>query len=225
MTVLDSNFEEWRAENPDNDMNNFEFTLEKMSNSGALFDIMKFDDISREIIFKMSPDEIYNKMSEWLKTYDEEFYKLFTRDAELTKKAINVGRDAARPRKDLTNWKQARKFLSIYYDESLVRESEYPENVSEEDKKEIIERYLSGYNHSDDNSEWFQKIRYISGDMGYAVKPKDYKKNPDMYKGSITDVSNVIRVALTGRTNSPDLWEICHIIGEESMRKRVEAAR
>ncbi len=225
MTVLNSNFEEWRAENPDSAIDEFDFTLEKMSNSGALFDIMKFDDISRELIFRMSPDDIYEKMSDWLFEYDKEFYELFTRDAELTCKAINVGRDAARPRKDLTNWRQAREFLSIYYDESLKMENDFPENVSAGDRAEIIDRYLSGYNHNDDNSEWFEKVRTITGDLGYAIKPKDYKKNPEMYKGSITDVSNVIRVALTGRTNSPDLWEICHIIGEGAMRKRLESAK
>lgn len=225
MTVLNSNFEEWRAEHPDSSIDDFEFTLEKMSNSGALFDIMKFDDISRELIFKMSPEDIYEKMSDWLKEYDPEFYGLFTRDKELTCKAINVGRDAARPRKDLTNWKQARQFLSIYYDESLKQEAPFPENVSDADRAEIIDRYLSGYDHADDNSAWFNKIREITADMGYAVKPKDFKKNPDMYKGSITDVSNVIRVAITGRTNSPDLWEICHIIGEDAMRRRVSAAK
>lgn len=225
MTVLNSNFEEWRAEHPDSSIDDFEFTLEKMSNSGALFDIMKFDDISRELIFKMSPEDIYEKMSDWLKEYDPEFYGLFTRDKELTCKAINVGRDAARPRKDLTNWKQARQFLSIYYDESLKQEAPFPENVSDADRAEIIDRYLNGYDHADDNSAWFNKIREITADMGYAVKPKDFKKNPDMYKGSITDVSNVIRVAITGRTNSPDLWEICHIIGEDAMRRRVSAAR
>lgn len=223
MTVLNSNFEEWRDQNPDRPIDDFEFTLEKMSNSGALFDSLKLEDISREIIFRMSPDEIYEKMSEWLKEYDGEFYKLFTRDKALTCAAINVGRDAARPRKDLTNWKQAREFLSLYYDESLVQEAEYPENVSTEDRAEIKRRYLDGYDHADDNSEWFGKIREITADLGYAVKPKDFKKNPDMYKGSITDVSNVIRVALTGRCNSPDLWEICHIIGENAMRRRIEA--
>ena len=225
MTVLNSNYEEWRAENPDSDLDEFEFTTEKMSTSGALFDMMKFDDISREVIFKMTPGEIYTKMSEWLSEYNPEFCELFTRDKELTCKAINVGRDAARPRKDLTNWKQASEFLSIYYDESLKMEDSFPENVSPEDRAEIIDRYLAGYNHGDDNSEWFAKIREITGDMGYAVKPKDFKKNPDMYKGSITDVSNVIRVGLTGRTNSPDLWEICHIIGESAMRSRLEKVK
>lgn len=222
MTVLNSNFEEWRAENPDTPMEDFKFTLEKMSNSGALFDSMKLEDISREIIFKMTPEEIYNEMSLWLKEYDEEYYTYFTRDPKLTCTAVNVGRDGARPRKDLVNWKQAKEFLSIYFDETLVKEADYPENVSKDDRAEIKKRYLEGYDHNDDNSQWFGKIREITADLGYAVKPKDFKKNPDMYKGSITDVSNVIRVALTGRTNSPDLWEICHIIGEDAMRRRID---
>ena len=125
----------------------------------------------------------------------------------------------------MINWKQAKDFLSFYFDETLKLEADFPESVSAEDRAEICRRYLDTYNHADDNSEWFGKIREITADMGYAAKPKDYKKNPDMYKGSITDVSNVIRVALTGRTNSPDLWEICHIIGEPAMRRRIEAVK
>ena len=224
MTLLNSNFEEWRAENPDKPIDDFEFTLEKMSNSGALFDMMKFDSVSQETLLRLNASEIYDKMSAWLDEYDPEFAELFTADRSFSERIIDVGRNGARPRKDLTNWKQARQFLSFYFDKSFVREDDFPANVSAEDRKEILERYLKTYDHNDDNSQWFQKIRDISGDMNYAVKPKDYKKNPDMYKGSISDVSNVVRVAVTGRTNSPDLWEICHIIGEDDMKKRISAA-
>ena len=224
MTILNSNFEEWRAENPDASIDDFTFTLEKMSNSGSLFDMMKFDNVSQETLLRLPAGVIYDKMSAWLEEYDPEFAKLFTADREFTEKIIDVGRSGNRPRKDLTNWKQARQFLSFYFDESFVVEDAFPENVSAEDRAEILNRYLKTYNHSDDNSEWFKKIRDISGDLNYAVKPKDYKKNPDLYKGSITDVSNVIRVAIVGRTTSPDLWEICHILGEEKMRKRIQAA-
>ena len=195
-----------------------------MSNSGALFDMMKFDNVSQETLLRIPASEIYDKMSAWLCEYDPEFAELFTRDRAFTEKIIDVGRNGARPRKDLTNWKQAKEFLSFYFDETFKIEDEYPENVSLEDRKEILSRYLETYNHADDNSEWFQKVRDISADMNYAVKPKDYKKNPDQYKGSITDVSNVIRVAIVGRTNSPDLWEICHILGEDTMRNRVQKA-
>lgn len=222
LTLLNSNYEEWRAEHPDAAIDDFPFTLEKMSNSGALFDMMKFDSVSQETLLRMPVSEIYDKMSAWLAEYDPDFGKLFTADRAFSERIIGVGRDGARPRKDLTNWKQARQFLSFYFDETFVREDDFPELVSDADRAEILKRYLDTYDHTDDNSAWFQKVREIAADMNYAVKPKDYKKNPDQYKGSITDVSNVIRVAVVGRTNSPDLWEICHIIGEDAMRNRIE---
>ncbi len=224
MMILNSNFEEWWMENPHADINDFPFTLEKMGTSGALFDMQKFDNVSQETLLRLPVSEIYEKMSAWLSEYDPAFAQLFTKDPAFSQRIIGVGRDGARPRKDLTSWKQARQFLSFYFDETFAIEDEFPALVSVEDRREILKRYLSTYDHNDDNSAWFQKVRDIAGDLNYAIKPKDYKKNPDQYKGSITDVSNVIRVAIVGRTNSPDLWEICHIIGEDSMKKRVEAA-
>ncbi len=224
LTVLNSNFEEWRAANPDAPIDDFKFTLEKMSNSGALFDIMKFEDVSREVLLRTPASDIYDEFAEWLREYDPEFCEIFTRDREYSEKILDVGRHAARPRKDLTSWKQARQFLSFYFPETFKIEDAYPERVSESDRKEIFRRYLDTFDINDDSSEWFQKIRDITADLGYAVKPKDFKKNPDMYKGSVSDVSAAIRVALTGRTNSPDLWEICQIIGEDEMRARIERA-
>ena len=224
MTVLNSNFEEWRAENPDKDIDEFEFTLEKMSNSGALFDIMKFEDVSREVLLRTPASEIYDEFAKWLWEYDTEFYKIFTRDREYSEKILDVGRNGNRPRKDLTSWKQARQFLSFYFPETFKIEDEYPERVSAEDKQAILKKYLETFDYADDNSRWFEKVRTITDELGYAVKPKDFKKNPEMYKGSVSDVSSVIRVALTGRTNSPDLWEIIHIIGEDEMRTRIEKA-
>lgn len=224
MTVLNSNFEEWRLENPDAPIDDFKFSLDKMSNSGALFDIMKFEDVSREVLLRTPADKIYDEFSDWLKEYDPEFYKLFTRDRNYSEKIIDVGRNGNRPRKDLTSWKQAREFFSFYFPETFKIEDEFPERVSEEDRNEILKQYLTSFDIKDDNSEWFQKIRDITESMGYAVKPKDFKKNPDMYKGSVSDVSGVIRVAITGRTNSPDLWEICQIIGEDEMTRRINLA-
>ena len=224
MTVLNSNFEEWRLENPDAPIDDFKFSLDKMSNSGALFDIMKFEDVSREVLLRTPANKIYDEFSDWLKEYDPEFYKLFTRDKNYSEKIIDVGRNGNRPRKDLTSWKQARDFFSFYFPETFKVEDEFPERVSKEDRYKILKQYLPSFNIKDDNSEWFQKIRDITESMGYAVKPKDFKKNPDMYKGSVSDVSGVIRVAITGRTNSPDLWEICQIIGEDEMTRRINLA-
>ena len=224
MTVLNSNFEEWRLENPDAPIDDFKFSLDKMSNSGPLFDIMKFEDVSREVLLRTPANKIYDEFSDWLKEYDPEFYKLFTRDKNYSEKIIDVGRNGNRPRKDLTSWKQARDFFSFYFPETFKVEDEFPERVSKEDRYKILKQYLTSFNIKDDNSEWFQKIRDITESMGYAVKPKDFKKNPDMYKGSVSDVSGVIRVAITGRTNSPDLWEICQIIGEDEMTRRINLA-
>lgn len=224
MTVLNSNFEEWRLENPDAPIDDFKFSLDKMSNSGALFDIMKFEDVSREVLLRTPANKIYDEFSDWLKEYDPEFYKLFTRDKNYSEKIIDVGRNGNRPRKDLTSWKQARDFFSFYFPETFKVEDEFPERISKEDRYKILKQYLTSFNIKDDNSEWFQKIRDITESMGYAVKPKDFKKNPDMYKGSVSDVSGVIRVAITGRTNSPDLWEICQIIGEDEMTRRINLA-
>lgn len=224
MTVLNSNYEQWRQDNPTADLNEFLFTLEKMGTSGALFDMMKFDNVSQETLLRIPASEIYDKMSAWLLENDKDFYELFTADRAYSERIIDVGRTGDRPRKDLTNWNQAREFLSFYFDKSFKMEQPFPENVSDDDRAEILKRYLETYDHSDDNSAWFQKVRDIAESMQYALKPKDYKKNPELYKGSITDVSNVIRVAVVGRTNSPDLWEINHIIGEESMRNRISKA-
>ena len=153
LTLLNSNYEEWRIENPEAPIDAFPFTLEKMSNSGALFDMMKFDSVSQETLLRMPVSEIYDKMSAWLMEYDSEFAKLFTADRAFTERIIGVGRDGARPRKDLTNWKQARQFLSFYFDETFVQDDAYPANVSPEDRAEILKRYLATYNHADDERD------------------------------------------------------------------------
>ncbi len=223
MTVLNSNFEEWRTEHPDVPIGAFPFRLDKMSNSGALFDMMKFEDISREVLLRTPAKEIYQKMAAWLKDYDPEFYPVFTKDPEFSTQAIDVGRSGDRPRKDLVNWKQAKEFLSFYYDETFRYESPFPENVDPTDRKEIAKRYLDTLDFADDKETWWQKVKDIAEDMGYALQPKKYKKNPELYKGSITDVSNVIRIALTGRANSPDIYEISRVLGEERASARVQA--
>lgn len=223
MTVLNSNFEEWRTEHPDVPIGAFPFRLDKMSNSGALFDMMKFEDISREVLLRTPAKEIYQKMAAWLKDYDPEFYPVFTNDPEFSTQAIDVGRSGDRPRKDLVNWKQAKEFLSFYYDETFRYESPFPENVDATDRKEIAKRYLDTLDFADDKDTWWQKVKDIAEDMGYALQPKKYKKNPELYKGSITDVSNVIRIALTGRANSPDIYEISRVLGEERASARVQA--
>ncbi len=224
LTVLNSNYEQWREENPTASAREFNFTLEKMSNSGALFDLAKFDDVCRETLLRTPAEEIYDALAEWAREYDPEFFEVFTKDRNLSIAAISVGRSGDRPRKDLVNMSQAREFLSFYYDETFKIEDDFPQNINAETRREILTRYLGTLDFSDDKTAWFDKVRKIADELGFALRPKDYKKNPELYPGSISDVSNVIRVALIGRTNSPDIWEISGVLGEKRVRERAARA-
>ena len=137
---------------------------------------------------------------------------------------IAIGRGGEKPRKDIKNWKQSKEFYSFFFDNTFAPEDPYPENVSEDDRKEILKKYLKTYDHSDDQSTWFSKIRIIGEEMGYAPQPKLYKKNPELYKGHVGDVSGVIRIAITGRSNSPDVWCIQQVLGEKRTVERIKKA-
>jgi len=221
MTILNSNFEEWRIANPDADIFDFQFTLEKMSNSGALFDLNKLNDISKNVMVKIPVEEIYDFLLKWAKQYKQEVVTLLTEQKDAVIKLLGVGRDSDKPRKDLIYCEQIFEFISYFFDEYFKIEDKYPENISDEEAKKILKAYLETYNHTDDQTQWFEKVKEIATANGYAAKPKDYKKNPEMYKGHVGDVSTVIRIALVGRSNSPDLWEIQQIMGESKVRERI----
>lgn len=222
LTILNSNYEEWRLENPDKNYTDFEFSLAKMGSAGVLFDLNKLNNISKEIIATKDGEFIYDSLVKWADKYDREFKNVLTKDKEFSVGAINVGRGGQKPRYDLVTWKQSRDFLSFYFDETFKMEDSFPENVDENTRKTILSKYLESFNIDDDQETWFGKIRAITEELGFAVRPKDYKKNPEMYKGSVVDVSNVIRVAMTGRLNSPDLWEINRLFGDEKVRNRIK---
>jgi len=221
MTVLNSNFEEFCAKNPDKSIYDFPFSAEKMSISGALFDIDKLNDVSKEMLCLMSGDEIYTGLSEWAKEFDPEFYSILTEDKQFSVNALSVGKGGNKPRKDLMYWRQAKDFLSFYYDSMFKVEDELPENINSDEAKIIINAYLDTYDHSDEQSVWFEKIRKIAEDNDYAAQMKEYKKNPENYKGHIGDVSGVLRLAITGRLNSPDFHQISQILGKERAIKRL----
>ena len=221
LTILNSNFEEWRMANPDADIDEFEFTTEKMNSAGALFDLNKLNDISKDVLLKIPADELADFMLEWAKEFKPKAVDALS-DKEYLTKILNIGRDEAKPRKDLVYAKQIFDFISYFYDDYFVIEERIPEQVSDEDAREILKRYLETYDHSDDQPTWFEKIRTITADLGYAVKPKDYKKHPEEYKGSVAHVSTVIRIAVTGRSQSPDVWAIQQILGEDRVRARIK---
>ncbi len=221
MTLLNSNYEEWRIANPGLPLEAFEFSASRMSNSGALFDLDKLSDVCKDALVKIPAQELAGFMIRWSEEFDAEAHKLYSADRDYLIKALDVGRSGAKPRKDLIYARQIRDFISYYYDETFKVEDSIPENVSKEDAKLILEKYLATCDHSDDQAAWFDKIRALGSEMGYAAKPKDYKKNPDVYKGHVGDVSTVIRLAITGRRNSPDVWEIQQILGEQRTKDRV----
>lgn len=220
MTILNSDFEEWRAANPDSSIDEFTFTTEKMSSGGALFDINKLNDISKDVLVKIPAPQLYDFLADWAREFRPEVCPLLENRAYV-EKILDLGRTGGKPRKDLIYASQIFDFISYFFDDYFVIEDTVPENVSDEDAAEILRRYLDTYNHSDDQTQWFEKIRAIADEMGYAVKPKDYKKNPDMYKGHVGHVSTVIRIALMGRSQSPDIWEIQQILGEQRTRDRL----
>ena len=224
LTILNSNYEEWRIQNPDTLAEEFEFTLEKMSNSGALFDLDKLNNISKDVLLKISAKEIYEFLLNWAKGHKAEIASIIEDNKESVIKMLSVGRSGNKPRKDLMYCQQIFDFISYFFDEYFEIRDSYPENIDTEEAKKLLKAYLKTYDHSDDQSQWFDKIRVISQENGYAAKPKDYKKNPDMYKGHVGDVSSVIRIAVVGRASSPDVWEIQQIMGEEKVRRRIKMA-
>lgn len=220
LTILNSNFEEWRMANPDADIDEFDFTTEKMSSAGALFDLNKLNDISKDVLLKIPADELADFILGWAKEFKPQIAPLLE-DRDYLTRILDLGRDEAKPRKDLIYASQIWDFISYFYDDYFVIQERVPEQVSDEDAKEILSRYLDTYDHSDDQSAWFEKIRTITADLGYAVKPKDYKKHPEEYKGSVAHVSTVIRIAVMGRSQSPDVWSIQQILGEDKVRNRI----
>ncbi len=222
LTLLNSNYEEWRLANPGVSYLDFPFSLSKMSGSGALVDLEKLNDVSKSVISAMPADEVYRCLLDWCNVYNQPFAGLLTRYRERAMLALNVGKNSAKPRKDLVNWKQACDFLRFYFDETFQVEDELPPEIDETTRRTFVARYLESYDHGDDPAVWFDKVKALTAELGFAVKPKDYKKNPELYKGSIVHTTNLLRIALTGRANAPDIWEVSHVLGEEIVRSRLE---
>ena len=223
MTLLNSNFEEWRIANPEEPLDAFAFSTEKMSHSGALFDLDKLRDVCKDVLVRVPASGLAAFLKDWAEEFRPELLPLFEEQESQLEKILDLGRSGNKPRKDLVYAEQIFEFIRYFFDDYFVIEGELPENVSSEDASQILRQYLDTYDHSDDQSTWFEKIRTIASQLGYAAKPKDYKKNPDQYKGHVGDVSTVIRIAVTGRTQSPDVWEIQQILGEERTRERIKS--
>lgn len=224
LTLANSNFEDWRKTNKTAPQSAFPFNLKKMSASGALFDLAKLNDVSKNVISVMSAEEVYTLVTDWAKEYNEKLYALLTRDPEFSTKLFSIDRGTAKPRKDIAKWSEIESYCEYFFDELYTPDYTMPENVSNEEAAAILKKYLEVYSHSQDKDGWFDTVKSICEPLGYTPNVKEYKKNPEAYKGHVGDVSSVIRIAVTSRRNTPDLYAIMQLLGEEKVRERIAAA-
>ena len=223
MTLINSNFEDWRRANPDAPMDNFEFTTKKMSSSGALFDLDKLLDVSKTIISKMSAEEVYDNVCAWAKEYNTNFYNVLTNNKEYSIQILQIGRGGKKPRKDIAIWSEVEEYMGFMFDETFKPNYELPKNLKE-DAVNILKDYINLYNENHDQSEWFNTIKNLAPKYGFASEIKEYKQNPDNYKGHCGDISTAIRVAVCGRQNSPDMYTLFKIMGKEKIIERINIA-
>ena len=228
LNIANSTFENWRRANPDKKVSEFELQLNKMSVSGALFDMVKLLDIGKTVISRMTAEEVYDRAYEWAKRHDEELEKMLE-DKEYSLKIFGIERGNKKPRKDIAKWSEVKENIEYMYDENFLgKKQNYPYQVINE--KENINKILSlyiekYYDEKDDKQTWFNKIKELAEEMGYAKEVKEFKENPGKYKAHVGDVSTVLRVALTSRTNTPDMYEIMQVLGKDSIKKRFEKAK
>lgn len=222
MTIANSNYEQWREGHPDADFTEFEFSPKKMSSAGALFDLDKLDNISKNYLSKLKASEVFDGLDEWSKIYDTDFNALINKHKDYTISVLNIEREQKKPRKDFACFSEVKDNIWYMYNELFdVAIFDFSFLKHEEDAKKIISTYLNEYfDINDDKDTWFNKIKELTEKMGYCSNMKEYKENPDNYKGSTADISNVIRVALTTKLTTPDLYEIINILGDAEVRSR-----
>ncbi len=225
LTLANSNFEDWRRANLRAPQSEFPFNLKKMSTSGALFDLTKLVDVSKNVISLMSADKVTDYAIAWAESYDSELYSLLSKDRDYTKAIFSVDRDTPKPRKDISKFSEVKEYTEYFFDELFKNDySQMPENISGAEAASILEAYIGAYNHADSKDEWFSRIKDLCEPLGYTPNVKEYKKNPDAYKGHVGDISTVIRIAVTGRRNTPDLYSIMQILGEDRVKARLSSA-
>ncbi len=228
LNIINSTFEEWRAENPTEDYHAFPVQLDKMSKSGALFDIIKLNDVSKDVISKMSGEAMYNHYVEWAATYDQEMYGLAVANEEAVKAFFSIDKESGKPRKDFAKWSEVKEKISYLFDELFATETveqvELPKTVTLEAAKEIVKGYKVAYNHCEESQEtWFETLKNYGLEIGYCANRKAYKAEPEAYKGMVSDVAGAVRAAITHRSNTPDLYIIMQILGEEKVQERLDA--
>lgn len=223
MNIANSNFEIWRKQNPDKSMDEFPFDLKKMGVSGALFDMVKMLDVSKNVISKYSAEKVYEDSYNWAKEYDEELLEMLN-NKEYSLKVLSIERGNTKPRKDISKWSDVKNIIYYMYPEKFDKNAdfEYQKINDKEEIEKIVKLYFEKYyDESDDKQTWFNKMKELAEECGYAREVKEYKQNPENYKGHVGDISTVIRIKLTGRCNTPDLYEIIQVLGKDEILKRI----
>ena len=225
MNIANSNFEMWRKQNPDKDMSEFPFDIKKMGVAGALFDLVKMLDVAKNVISRYSAEKVYDEVYDWAKEYDTELAEMLE-DKEYSLKVLGIERGNVKPRKDIAKWSDVKYIISYMYPEKFENankeEFEYQKITDKDEINKIVKTYFEKYyDESDDKNTWFNKMKDLAEELGYSREVKEYKANPEAYKGHVGDISTVIRVKLTGRCNTPDLYEIMQVLGKEEILKRI----
>ncbi len=228
LNIANSNFEQWRRQNKTAPIEEFDLQLNKMSVSGALFDMVKLLDISKAVISRYSKEEVYDMAYSWAEEYDEDLKTLLEENKEYSLKVLGIERGNEKPRKDIAKWSDLKDNIEYMYDDRFLnKDIEYVyQNInSQEEINKIIKEYIENkFDITDDKQTWFNKIKDVAEKFGYAREVKEYKQNPEKYKGHVGDVSTVIRIALTGRANTPDMYEIMQVLGKDSVALRLNKA-
>lgn len=223
LTIANSNFEAWLDANPNASIYDFKFDFKKISDSGSLFDIEKLLNISKNYISKLSAKEVYDNLLKYTEEYDKDFNKLITKYKDYTTCILNIEREQKKPRKDYASYKDIKNHIWYMYDELFnSNEYEFQKIIDKQEINTVLNTYMTKYyNESDDKETWFNKIKELCDKLNYASNMKEYKENPDKFKGNVADVSTIIRVALTTKSMTPDLYEIMKLLGKERIMNRI----
>ena len=222
MTLLNSNYEDWRRANPTSPATDFKFSPKKLNPAGNLFDYAKLTDVSKNEIAKMDAQKVYTLVTEWATEFDPDFAQKLKADPDFAKAIFAIGRGGKKPRKDLATWVDAKPYMGFFYDDYL----EIPVFDEKFDKAVVIDalnRFLACFDINDDSAVWFDKVKAVTEAMGFTTDMKAYKADPDAFPGTVADVSTFIRQAVTGTTNSPDLYTVMQILGYDRTVARIRA--
>ena len=223
MTIINTDYEEWHQHNQDKTYLDFEFRPSKMSASGGLYDLEKLNNISKTVISKMTKEELCEKSYKWASTYSNELKELIDKDKKYYMNILNIEREQKKPRKDIAKYEDIIDNIWYMYDNLYLernKEYEWQKITDKEEIKKILDTYMGNYFNIEDKELWFNGIRELTDSLGYCSNMKEYKNNPDKYKGSVADISTVLRVALTSKSTTPDLYEIMKLLGSKRIEER-----